>query len=77
MSKTIKPSESAEKEDILFLSLKCSLNKEFFREYNIQELKAMSKRELFDAYLRFQGIIGFSEEITRLFCGLYDIKIGD
>ena len=46
-------------------------------EYTREELEAMSKRDLLDAYLTWEGIIGFTDDILEHIEAIYEIKLED
>ena len=46
-------------------------------EYTREELEAMSNRDLLDAYLTWEGIIGFTEDIIEHIEAIYEIKLED
>ena len=46
-------------------------------EYTREELEAMSKHDLLDAYLTCEGIIGFTDDILEHIEAIYEIKLED
>ena len=44
-------------------------------EYTREELEAMSKRDLLDAYLTWEGIIGFTDDILEHIEAIYEIEL--
>ena len=46
-------------------------------EYTREELEAMSKRDLLDAYLTWEGIIGFTDDILEHIEAIYEIELED
>ena len=46
-------------------------------EYTREELEAMSKRDLLDAYLTWEGIIGFTDDIIEHIEAIYEIELED
>ena len=46
-------------------------------EYTREELEAMSNRDLLNAYLTWEGIVGFTEDIIEHIEAIYEIKLED
>lgn len=46
-------------------------------EYTREELEAMSRRDLLDAYLTWEGIIGFTDDILEHIEAIYEIELED
>lgn len=46
-------------------------------EYTREELEAMSKRDLLDAYLTWEGIIGFTDDILEHIEAIYEVNLED
>ena len=46
-------------------------------EYTREELEAMSNRNLLDAYLTWEGIIGFTEDIIEHIEAIYEVELED
>lgn len=46
-------------------------------EYTREELEAMSKRDFLDAYLTWEGIIGFTDDILEHIEAIYKIELED
>lgn len=46
-------------------------------EYTKEELEAMSRRDLLDAYLTWEGIIGFTDDILEHIEAIYEIELED
>ena len=46
-------------------------------EYTREELEAMSNRNLLDAYLTWEGIIGFTEDILEHIEAIYEVNLED
>ena len=46
-------------------------------EYTREELEAMSKRDLLDTYLTWEGIIGFTDDILEHIEAIYEIELED
>ena len=46
-------------------------------EYTREELEGMSKMQLLDAYLNWEGIIGFTEDIIEHIEAIYEVKLED
>lgn len=45
--------------------------KELKENYTEEEINSMSRKEILEAYLRWQGIIGYSNKIVRLMEDLF------
>lgn len=46
-------------------------------EYTQEELEAMSKRDLLDAYLTWEGICGYTDDIIEHIEAIYGIELED
>ena len=46
-------------------------------EYTREELEAMSKRSLLNAYLTWEGIVGFTEDIIEHIEAIYEVNLED
>ena len=46
-------------------------------EYTREELEAMSKRDLLNAYLTWEGIIGFTDDILEHIEAIYEVNLED
>ena len=46
-------------------------------EYTREELEAMSKRDLLNAYLTWEGIIGFTDDILEHIEAIYEVDLED
>ena len=46
-------------------------------EYTREELEAMSNRNLLDAYLTWEGIVGFTEDIIEHIEAIYEVNLED
>ena len=46
-------------------------------EYTREELEVMSKHALLDAYLTWEGIVGFTEDIIEHIEAIYEVKLED
>lgn len=44
-------------------------------EYPVWKVNNMTNRELLDAYLKYNGIIGFTDEILNLIEDIYGIEL--
>lgn len=45
--------------------------------YTREELEAMSKVQLLDAYLTWEGIVGFTEDIIEHIEAIYEVNLED
>ena len=45
--------------------------------YTREELEAMSKVQLLDAYLTWEGIIGFTDDIIEHIEAIYEVNLED
>ena len=45
--------------------------------YTREELEAMSKVQLLDAYLTWEGIIGFTDDILEHIEAIYEVNLED
>lgn len=46
-------------------------------DYTREELEAMSNRDLLDAYLTWEGIIGFTDDILDHIEAIYEVDLED
>lgn len=46
-------------------------------EYTREELEEMSKLQLLDAYLTWEGIVGFTEDIIEHIEAIYEVNLED
>lgn len=46
-------------------------------DYTREELEEMSKLQLLDAYLTWEGVIGFTEDIIEHIEAIYEVKLED
>ena len=46
-------------------------------DYTREELEAMSNRDLLDAYLTWEGIVGFTEDIIEHIEAIYEVDLED
>lgn len=44
-------------------------------EYSIDQVECMSNAELVDAWLRWEGLVGFTDEILRVVQAVYEIDL--
>ena len=48
-----------------------------FKMYSDEQLSRMTKRQIFDHYLEWNGIIGFSSSILDVIEELFKVKLND
>lgn len=46
-------------------------------EYEAESVESMTKSELIDAYLRYEGIIGYTSDILDIIENLYNVTLKD
>lgn len=46
-------------------------------EYEAESVESMTKSELLDAYLRYEGIIGYTSDILDIIENLYNVTLKD
>ena len=46
-------------------------------EYEAESVEAMTKSELLDAYLQYEGIIGYTYDILDIVENLYNVTLKD
>ena len=46
-------------------------------DYTREELEAMSKVQLLDAYLTWEGIIGYTDDIIEHIEAIYEVELED
>lgn len=46
-------------------------------EYEDESVEAMTKSELLDAYLKYEGIIGYTSDILDIIENLYNVTLKD
>lgn len=46
-------------------------------DYTREELEEMSKLQLLDAYLTWEGIVGFTEDIIEHIEAIYEVELED
>lgn len=46
-------------------------------EYEAESVESMTKSELLDAYLKYEGIIGYTSDILDIIENLYNVTLKD
>lgn len=46
-------------------------------EYEAESVESMTKSELLDAYLKYEGIIGYTSDILDIVENLYNVTLKD